>query len=111
MACGSLLSFSVLIVAIGYQTVTAVSGAGTYIRACVDTFVESAEGKTLLKDSELARALKYFEDIWETVDRHIVSLASQQEQLGSLARFFSSDGCAMILKMKPALVHKILETD
>lgn len=111
MAIGSILSFTVLVVAIAYQAATAVSGAGTYVRVCVDTFLESAEGKELLQDGELRRAVRAFEGVWERVDSNIVSLSSQKEHLGDLARYFSPDGCAMILEMNPALVRAILGVD
>lgn len=109
MAFGSILALSALVVALAYRQITAVSGAGAYVRACVDTFVESDEGKKMLAaDEDLRDAFGQFEKVWEAVDSKIVSLGNQSEHLGDFARWFSADGCAMILEMNPALVRKIL---
>lgn len=108
MLGGSVLSVLAAVVAIGYHIATRGPGTATYIRACLEGFEASTTGAKLLDDPAFAKSFAQLRETLDDVKHELVSFAGKQDELFTLFRWFSADGCATIVELEPALVHEIL---
>ncbi|WP_146157333.1 hypothetical protein [Enhygromyxa salina] len=108
MAFGSILSMCAVVAAIGYREAMSGPGTAAYIVACLDTFKASDYGKLLLSDKRFREDFDDLIDYIDAVKPKLVSFKGKQDELYTLMKYFSIDGCATIVEMDPAVVREIV---